>query len=712
MSYRIERIEVEGFRGFRKRKELKLGENLVIVSGPQRSGKSSLLNAPVWALVGSEAEKKELGPVPIRERVRWIARNLETDSTRVKILFRGSQGEELVVGRSDPKGKVTVERDGREIKKGPLEVLGLTLDGLVSSVFLPQEVIRAALSLEPKKRQAIFIQLAGLENLSTLEGCLENARKILEDKEKKIAELRKHVDGRIGGQVSLQKRRVKELWDKVLGLGLSEEVLSPDGARPLVEQSLKGLADFCSNYGEKMPSIPEVRGPEDLPQFVNEMRGILFRLEAESPETRRQRDLYERKRKIEALISDLEELEEKKQKINASKEEILKPHGKEEELKIAIQELEKTLEGLDREIERGGKYLKMVEEALSYFETLPQGLAQMECPVCRKAKVSVAHVREHLASEIEKAGLEPLRNQRQEIEKTLKGKKAAQEALIHLAEQEKKLEAMSKELLEKASELRGREIAPNESLGLVLKNMAQATEKGLEELKGIIEARGRAIQGVRAQLEKLGLVVELHREKKRLAELDEIPQTPQYKAFIETEDKIHMQIALLKELLKGLEQEKMEAFRQRFADLKDEVNDLYRRLLGREDFSEVWIDEKDWEVKTRAGDRQPTVIQVFNVGDMTAVALALFLASAMRANHQAGFVLLDDPIQSLDEEHERRLAEILADLAQKRQVIVSCSRSSFVEALEDAGTVKRQVIRLAPWDESRTCRLQGEERED
>jgi chromosome segregation ATPase len=38
MSYRIERIEVEGFRGFRKRKELKLGENLVIVSGPQRSG--------------------------------------------------------------------------------------------------------------------------------------------------------------------------------------------------------------------------------------------------------------------------------------------------------------------------------------------------------------------------------------------------------------------------------------------------------------------------------------------------------------------------------------------------------------------------------------------------------------------------------------------------------------------------------------------------
>jgi hypothetical protein len=61
----------------------------------------------------------------------------------------------------------------------------------------------------------------------------------------------------------------------------------------------------------------------------------------------------------------------------------------------------------------------------------------------------------------------------------------------------------------------------------------------------------------------------------------------------------------------------------------------------------------------------------------------------------------------LDEAHEQRLAEILAELAKQRQVVVSCSRSSFLQALQTAGTVRRQVIRLAPWDNS-SCRLEAE----
>jgi DNA repair exonuclease SbcCD ATPase subunit len=239
--------------------------------------------------------------------------------------------------------------------------------------------------------------------------------------------------------------------------------------------------------------------------------------------------------------------------------------------------------------------------------------------------------------------------------------------------------------------------------------MDDATDAALKQLEGLLEARGEAINTVRDELDKLNVVVEFHQERKRLATLDDIPNLEKYRALIEVQCKAELQLGLLSELQRALKDVIKEAFDQRFAALKDKVNELYRRFVGRTDFAEISIDTDGdkWEVRTSAGKNKVGVTQVFNVGDITAVALCLFLASAMRASHDAGFILLDDPTQNLDEEHEKRLADILAEVAKERQVVVSSSRTSFLKSLESAGTVKRQVIRLAPWDNS-SCRLESE----
>lgn len=88
MAHRIEKIVVEGFRGFRDKKELELQRGLVIICGPQRSGKSSLLNAPVWALIGQDAAKVNIGPLEIRERANWLAENLQAKNCQVTIGLR------------------------------------------------------------------------------------------------------------------------------------------------------------------------------------------------------------------------------------------------------------------------------------------------------------------------------------------------------------------------------------------------------------------------------------------------------------------------------------------------------------------------------------------------------------------------------------------------------------------------------------------------
>jgi exonuclease SbcC len=276
-----------------------------------------------------------------------------------------------------------------------------------------------------------------------------------------------------------------------------------------------------------------------------------------------------------------------------------------------------------------------------------------------------------------------------------------------LTEQQDELRNKQATLAQDVCNLRGQPLDSNEAVNQVLSKMKEDVDDKLMELKGLLEKRGEAIQDLRSELDKIRVAGAFHRERERLNKLDEIPHLPEYSALDDIEKKAELRMSFLSELERCIEEEIEQAFSERFAALKHDVNEIYRELVGREDFPEIWIDPgANWEVLAGARGEGTGVTRVFNVGDMTAVALCLFLASASRASHDAGFILLDDPTQNLDDAHETRLAEILANLAKHRQIIVSSSRASFIEALRKAGTVKRQLIPLAPWDKNRSCRLE------
>ena len=78
-----------------------------------------------------------------------------------------------------------------------------------------------------------------------------------------------------------------------------------------------------------------------------------------------------------------------------------------------------------------------------------------------------------------------------------------------------------------------------------------------------------------------------------------------------------------------------------------------------------------------------TLESVLSDGERRIVALAAFLADVAEQSHAAPFIF-DDPISSLDQEFEWRVATRLAQLAQKRQVLVFTHRLSLYGAMEDA----------------------------
>lgn len=87
---------------------------------------------------------------------------------------------------------------------------------------------------------------------------------------------------------------------------------------------------------------------------------------------------------------------------------------------------------------------------------------------------------------------------------------------------------------------------------------------------------------------------------------------------------------------------------------------------------------------------------ILSEGEFRIVSIAAFLADVAAEDYDVPFIF-DDPISSLDQDYEERVAERLVRLAQSHQVIVFTHRLSLLSALENASEIQgvdNQVVSL------------------
>ena len=86
-------------------------------------------------------------------------------------------------------------------------------------------------------------------------------------------------------------------------------------------------------------------------------------------------------------------------------------------------------------------------------------------------------------------------------------------------------------------------------------------------------------------------------------------------------------------------------------------------------------------------------------GQMTAAALALFFALAESSQHSLDVLYVDDPTQNLDHTRKRAMAKVIADIASRKQIVVSTQDEDFVTLLRDldfdGGSVVHNIV---AWD--------------
>lgn len=643
-------VEIEGFRGFNHRQRIALDASSVIVMGPNGTGKTSFFDAVQWLLLGS---LERLARWRVRKNDEHIVNRyrgadpavveaeLSIHGTRIRLRRQGRYDKGLLEWHSDDghaHGEEAELRLAQALAARPGQDFRRML---MSSALLQQDVVREVLEDKPSDRYQHLAALLGLDEL----GKFELAAKSRSDR---LSETGK------AARATLQaaETRLETLQSRVEKL-LAELQLAPDVelirtevlGRLAVHNPVIDLLTTPSNSAEAalLQSVAQASG-EQLRVLENKRTELRERganvphLPAAEDITRREEQLAEAKRQAAAA----------EQAATAAEQEHAQAAA------------------------RSSRLANLAVHALELLGTT--------CPVCGQ-DISEHDVRERLEHRIQQsddADLEGATRAAETTRAALADARASiaslQESLAPLLTARAEAEAYRLETEAWRKDIASFDLA--EPLKLVDPEPVQegnpdAIAAVLDALRGIWLAAGDLVAVLRSDASDLRLT-EARADAKRLE--DELPELRDAARLAsEQEEKGRFLHRASTRAVSAVTQ-------RRLRRILPTVQDIYWRLDPHPSFTTFDFDLTVYRergiatpvVKDVEGEAHGDPLLVFSSSQANVAALSYFLALGWAAGESAlPFVLLDDPLQSMDDVNALGFADLCRHIRRQRQLIVS-----------------------------------------
>jgi exonuclease SbcC len=165
---RPKRLEIEGFTAFRGRTVVEFDDtDLFALVGPTGSGKSSVIDAMIFALYGSVPRYQNANLVAPaisqgrnEARIRLDFSLGHSEYSAVRIVRRTPTGATTREARLESDGEV-LAGDAKSLTEQVERILGLTLTQFTTCVVLPQGEFARFLNDRPSDRQDLLVKLLG-----------------------------------------------------------------------------------------------------------------------------------------------------------------------------------------------------------------------------------------------------------------------------------------------------------------------------------------------------------------------------------------------------------------------------------------------------------------------------------------------------------------------------------------------------------------------
>ena len=650
---RIEELTIANFRGFREERRIPMPANVVILRGPNGSGKTSFVDAIQWLLLG-DVQRLQAGA--LRGGEDYVTNRYASGPPFVEASLLGRKGERVRVTRRGVSKSMQVQVDlpqqapivGQQAQQWLNSVMGSGLRGqeevdFLRRYLLQQDDMREFLGADTKERYQFIATLSGMERLTNLEEQLRD-------------------------ELNAARKRVK---------GLREDVKKAASELEVVSDSVAAAREDASRR-EEAPgaSEAEARARELLGEGIEDPLA----------------DLRERSGAIAGAVEQVGELRRREARLRAELKELKSDAAG----KAAL--LEPELESLCDSEESAAKQLADLEAALAdarsaagrVQQLAALALEQIEgpCPVCQQehdVEQTRARLQQLLASAPGLGALteavEKKRTERAELQRRKAQLEAELAALRGAGERRRQAE----DLLE---EITARALAAQTTLLSLLPKGAEA--KG-DPLKAATAAR-EELEKLVVRLQQVADAEAGSRQAQRRVEaLDRqrLTSEERHQQLREGLGRAEAVAEQAKEARTALGLKITDVMREVSNSSTGLINSIYTRLDIHPTFREFGFHTERYHevghlrpwVYDRRRDKEGNALHVLSAAQLNSLAICLFLALNLERDSELRTAILDDPVQSLDDVNLLSLADLLRTVRGRRQVVVSTHDEVLAELL-------------------------------
>jgi len=234
------------------------------------------------------------------------------------------------------------------------------------------------------------------------------------------------------------------------------------------------------------------------------------------------------------------------------------------------------------------------------------------------------------------------------------------------------------EIRRKISQALNVEISKNDDPSAILSKALETIRGRLEELEQAISTKQRTLDEVASWLDAVGLILDILRlqEKKKLVE--EIRQTSEYVRMEQLRDEIAELANDVERIKEAISNASHQVAEQKVAKAGSLIDDYFRRITGNPAITRIqFYVERDSKTGLNSyvfkDQHGKELTPILSQGDLNAMALSIFLgmASSKETKQPFGFIMLDDPSQSLGSQHKEKLVEVLNEVLSERMIVLS-----------------------------------------
>ena len=681
-GFRIERISIEGFKGFTRAQEIELKNRHVFLLGPNGKGKSSIVEAIRWGLFGSTGRRNDVVRNGSYSGECRVVIDLSRDGnewnlTRVLMPGSGESRPELV----DHLGEV------RNIRDVLPQIHSLDAGEGAHIIFAAQAAPLGRPPEDLSPFEKTVIGHLGLTDASALVSHLETFVKEQGEEETRLARLVDDRRERLTERISqLQRQRGAILaappWDGELVPSIAEtedkakelikEITPDDSDRESGAMRLDALVDRADRALEKRIGQDQTPLTEDL-----------ARLDQHLTELETISDIL---RTIDRKKTDLRGAEE-------AREQVL--NG------ISLDELRTRIESQRRSAGAAALGRRLGEVAAELIER-SEDVGIMPCPIC-----GTDHDRNELGDLISALSQTDDEKNVSNLRETEDQLKAALEADDRVCQLRKELRTCEDDLNKAVVSSEDTKLAEAVSGGDVGEYVELVIQQKLSVEKQI-DGFEDWLKGVRTRVMKLreeARFQSIQRGLKSLKAVDEEMQSAEqsFQNFVEFGESIR---GIWDSVRSTLTQE----LRAKVPNVANKLTTVFCALTKHDYFDRLVIDDEKLpklellvaSSSDTSGLLHPTGVLNGQAESALALVPHFALSQAEEAPTEVYLVLLDDPTRAFDREHIEILIERLADLGKRVQVVVATQETETFRKLLPKFFERETYLVVEPQDWSPT----------